>query len=110
MIKKDFLERLRKIFVRVLRIIRTRRKSREYNSFLYVFGRRIRTQKQTLSIFFDYLKIFTFSSYEKVLVLCGKSLMEFSSNIYVLRLPESGKMLFTKVSVCPASVDTITFD
>ena len=35
--------------------------------------------------------IFTFSSYEKVLVFCEKSLSEFTSNLYVLRPPESGK-------------------
>ena len=37
---------------------------------------------------------------EKVLVLCEKWLSKFSSNIYVLRTPESEKMVFTKVSVC----------
>ena len=35
------------------------------------------------------LIIFTFSSYEKVLVLYEKSLSEFSSNFYVLRFFES---------------------
>ena len=42
----------------------------------------------------------TFSPYEKVLVLCEKSLLEFSSNLYVLRSPESEKTVFIKVSVC----------
>ena len=37
---------------------------------------------------------------EKVLVLCEKWLSKFSSNLYVLRPPESEKMVFTKVSVC----------
>ena len=37
---------------------------------------------------------------EKVLVLCEKLLSKFSSNLYVLRPPESEKMVFTKVSVC----------
>ena len=37
---------------------------------------------------------------EKVFVLCEKLLLEFSSNLYVLRLPESEKVVFTKVSVC----------
>ena len=37
---------------------------------------------------------------EKVLVLCEKWLSKFSSNLYVLRPPESDKMVFTKVSVC----------
>ena len=37
---------------------------------------------------------------QKVLVLCEKSLLEFSSNPYVLRPPESEKTVFTKVSVC----------
>ena len=37
---------------------------------------------------------------EKVLVLCEKRLSKFSSNLYVLRPPESEKMGFTKVSVC----------
>ena len=44
--------------------------------------------------------IFTFSSYEKVLVLCEKSLSEFPSNLYVMISPESEKMVFTEVSVC----------
>ena len=43
---------------------------------------------------------FTFSLYEKVLVLREKSLSEFSSNLYVLRPPESEKTVFRKVSVC----------
>ena len=43
--------------------------------------------------------IFTFSSYEKVLVFCEKSLSEFSSNLYVLRCPESEKKWFLQVSV-----------
>ena len=54
--------------------------------------------------------IFTFSSYKKILVLCGKSLSEFSSNMYVLRLHESEKTIFTKSSVCPPSMDTIALD
>ena len=33
------------------------------------------------------------------MVLCEKSLSEFSSNLYVLRPPESGKTVFTKMSV-----------
>ena len=37
---------------------------------------------------------------EKVLVLCEKCLLKISSNLYVLRPPESEKMVFTKVSVC----------
>ena len=39
---------------------------------------------------------------KKVLVLCEKSLSEFSSYLYVLRPPESEKTVFTKVclSVC----------
>ena len=37
---------------------------------------------------------------EKVLVLCERWLSKFSSNLYVLRPPESEKMVFTKVSVC----------
>ena len=37
---------------------------------------------------------------EKVLVLCEKWLSKFSSNLYVLRHPESEKVVFTKVSVC----------
>ena len=37
---------------------------------------------------------------EKVLVLCEKWLSKFSSNLYVLRPPESEKTVFTKVSVC----------
>ena len=37
---------------------------------------------------------------EKVLVLCEKWLSKFSSNLYVLRPPESEKIVFTKVSVC----------
>ena len=44
--------------------------------------------------------LFTFSSYEKVLVLCEKWLSKFSSNLYVLRPSESEKRVFTKVSVC----------
>ena len=39
---------------------------------------------------------------EKVLVLCEKWLSKFSSNLYVSRPPESEKMVFTKVSVCPS--------
>ena len=39
-----------------------------------------------------YILIFTFSLYETVLVLCEKSLSEFSSNLYVLRPPESEKI------------------
>ena len=49
--------------------------------------------------------IFSHSSYEKLLILC-----EFSSNLYVLRPSESEKTVFTKVSICPASVDTINLD
>ena len=37
---------------------------------------------------------------EKVLVLGEKLLSKFSSNLYVLRPPESEKTVFTKVSVC----------
>ena len=37
---------------------------------------------------------------EKVLVLCEKWLSKISSNLYVLRPPESEKRVFTKVSVC----------
>ena len=37
---------------------------------------------------------------EKVLVLCEKWLSKTSSNLYVLRPPESEKRVFTKVSVC----------
>ena len=37
---------------------------------------------------------------EKVLVLCDKWLSKFSSNLYVLRPPESEKVVFTKMSVC----------
>ena len=37
---------------------------------------------------------------EKVLVLCEKWLSKFSSNLYILRPPESEKTVFTKVSVC----------
>ena len=37
---------------------------------------------------------------EKVLVLCEKWLSKFSSNLYVLRPPESETRVFTKVSVC----------
>ena len=37
---------------------------------------------------------------EKVLVLCERWLSKFSSNLYVLRPPESEKTVFTKVSVC----------
>ena len=48
----------------------------------------------------DLSKYFTFSSYEKVLVLCEKWLTKFSSNLYVLRPPESEKTVLTKVSVC----------
>ena len=36
---------------------------------------------------------------EKVLVLCEKPLSEFWSNLYVLRPPESEKMVFTKVKM-----------
>ena len=39
--------------------------------------------------------VFTFS-YEKVLVSCEKSLLEFLSNL-VLKPPESEKIIFTKV-------------
>ena len=36
---------------------------------------------------------------EKILVLCEKWLSKFSSNLYVLRPPESEKMVFTKNDV-----------
>ena len=42
---------------------------------------------------------FSFWSYEKTLVLCEKSLSEFSSNLYVLRPHESEKAVFTKISI-----------
>ena len=47
---------------------------------------------------------------EKVLVLCGKWLSKFSLNLYILRPPESEKMVFTKVSVCLSVVCGITLD
>ena len=47
---------------------------------------------------------FTFSLYEKVLLLCEKSLLEFLSNLYVLRSPESKKTVFIKVFVWLPSV------
>ena len=47
---------------------------------------------------------FIFSSYEKVLVLREKSHSEFSSNLYILRSPESEKTVFTKVSICLSGV------
>ena len=55
---------------------------------------------------------FTFSSYNKVLVLCKKSFSEFSSNLNVLCQKET---VFTKLSVhlsvvCSASVNMITLD
>ena len=73
----------------------------------------IKYRKKYLKIHYNI--IFTFLSYEKVLVLCQKSLSEFLPNIYVLRSLESEKTVFTKVSVCMsvvrlASVDTITLD
>ena len=43
---------------------------------------------------------FTFSSYEKVLILHEILLSAFSSNYYVLRPPESEKTVVTKVSAC----------
>ena len=46
------------------------------------------------------LLIFTFSSYEEVLVSCEKSLSECLSNLNALRPLESEKTVFTKVSVC----------
>ena len=39
---------------------------------------------------------------EKVLVLCEKWISKFSSNLYVLRPPESEEMVFTNVPVCPS--------
>ena len=48
-----------------------------------------------------YIKLFfTFSSWKRRYVSCEKWLSKFSSNLYVLRLPESEKTVFTKVSVC----------
>ena len=44
---------------------------------------------------------------EKVLVLCEKWLSKFSSNLYVLRPPESENMVFTKVSVCLSVVGRV---
>ena len=64
--------------------------SKNLNSFF-------KQQIKTYDIFF------TFSSYEKVLALCEKSLSEFSLNLYVLRPPESAKTVFyesVSLSVC----------
>ena len=47
---------------------------------------------------------------EKVLVLCEKWLSKISSNLYVLRPPESEKRVFPKVSVCLSVVCGITLD
>ena len=58
------------------------------------------------------LVFITFSSYEKVLVLYEKLLLEFSSNHYVLRLSESETNGFYE-SVClssSSSVSTIIFE
>ena len=44
---------------------------------------------------------------EKVLVLCEKLLSKFSSNLYVLRPPESEKRVYTKVSVCLSVVGRV---
>ena len=46
------------------------------------------------------LKFYILIMDEKVLVLCEKLLSKFSSNLYVLRPPESEETVFTKVSVC----------
>ena len=53
---------------------------------------------------------FTFSSYEKILVLCEKSLSEFSSNLNVLDPLSQKKAVFIKVSVFPMFVETIVLD
>ena len=45
--------------------------------------------------------------WEGILVLCEKWLSKFSSNLYVLRPPESEKVVFTKVSVCLSVVGRI---
>ena len=52
-------------------------------------------------------QFFTFSSYEKVLVLCEKWLSKFPSNIYVLIPPEWEKTVFTKVFVCLSVVGRV---
>ena len=48
--------------------------------------------------------ILPFLSDEKALVLCEKTLLKFSSNLYVLSPPEFEKTVFTKTSVCLSSV------
>ena len=62
----------------------------------YIFPKLSPYFSVTVQNFSDF---FTFSSYEKVLVLCEKLLSEFSSNLHVLRPTESEKTVFTK-SVC----------
>ena len=49
-------------------------------------------KKKILSILF-FIILFTFSSYEKVFVLCEKSLSELSPYLHVLRPPESEKTI-----------------
>ena len=66
-----------------------------YN-FFYSFLNKIKF----LSFWISYFYILIMD--EKVLVLCQKWPSKFSSNLYVLRPPESEKMVFTKVSVCPS--------
>ena len=56
---------------------------------------------QTVHVHKDLLTVFYILIMdEKVLVLCEKLLSKISSNLYVLRPPESEKRVFTKVSVC----------
>ena len=76
--------------------------SLKYNKIFFQRGNHLESFNFSKVVFENTKNVFFYILImdEKVLVLCEKWLSNFSSNLYVLRPPESEKRVFTKVSVC----------